>query len=775
MMHSTDSSGNLQDHHSSSKSSSSYASMATKSSATTYNRRDPHTHNPMVILQQRQRVLDLFEEEENKSESKIHVQSPAALKFQASLMRQIHHNKCQEHANALLGVPTSSSNDSSSPHPTFLSIPPLSRTSTATSASSTITSSSGTCRNDNVRLMDRLRQRPLLFLGMLLIFARSIHTKPNYYLDARNWLRRSSSVRRMSVESAGEGFASQKAQHGKTAATSSHVAQIVAASPEVGYLDVIGMAHSIPTCSMLHAINIGKAHPTTHQDQVYNYARQDLVLSLYNHPYAPDGGDVGGSSMVMVAKFEASSLTQTTEPSTTNITGEINPGGAGGQDVLVARFLIGRNHWKKIVLAAAPKATTKDSSSSSSTFTAITVDKYKGSQTEHLPIWVDPSLSQHHYYYDEYESSKVRKKMTKKKHIALHFQLTDLRRKATTKTSKLLEDIHRKLHKRIKQSKSGMTNAPHPVAPKAFLAVAAMIRESSSTQSTSGVEVCKDICLYLRLEQWLLHYRGLGIQHFYILDNAPFEEPIPEAFRSLQDRQGVTYIRTNNLPYTTSSNNHVADCPEHNSDMMQPGRTLMENAILKSANVDWLLLANLDELLVPQWQLHHDNSVTTNTTNTTTTTTSSNSEMEAPRDLAHWITQTLASDKSSKDIISLALTKRQVCAASQSRESVQQALSLATTTMNDTTLLSSRHQDLSTKDNRREKALLVRTSKVGTILNGLVHAFPTTATTSNDDEAIIMKTKGSMNKTLHLDPQQQAWMAKVEFAPHGKSFRCLPW
>lgn len=266
------------------------------------------------------------------------------------------------------------------------------------------------------------------------------------------------------------------------------VPQFVVASPEVGYLDVVG------TTEWTHQ-NCGKDWP--------EYTNEDLALSLGHHN----------------TKFSASSSINDHQPS---------------GSILVARFRIGRKQWKSIVDGS------RNSTKGPPTVTIL--DRRQDADIEDLPVWVDPSLSQ---YYSNHPLPAAQTKQSEKK------------------------------------SGTAMEVTKQSAPSKHFLATTVILRTGALTSLSCGAT-----CLQKRLQTWLEHYRRLGVNRFYIVDNAASEEPSIDL--SPNEAKGVTYIRTQ-IPYEDTT------C---HGDITLPGKTLLHNAILKAANVEWLLMVELDELVV---------------------------------------------------------------------------------------------------------------------------------------------------------------------------------
>lgn len=169
-------------------------------------------------------------------------------------------------------------------------------------------------------------------------------------------------------------------------------------------------------------------------------------------------------------------------------------------------------------------------------------DKKQDMEFHDLPLWVDPTLSQ--YYSNHPLPTPPEKKASEQV--------------ATTSSMKPLSDS------------------------KNFLGVALSLRSGESSSS------CDNQCLHNRIRFWLAHHRDQGVDQFYILHNVGMDAEVEPVGLLGHETAGVTYIRTQIPDQDITCQHHVAF----------PGEKLLQNAILKAANVEWLVLLKLDELLI---------------------------------------------------------------------------------------------------------------------------------------------------------------------------------
>jgi hypothetical protein len=203
-----------------------------------------------------------------------------------------------------------------------------------------------------------------------------------------------------------------------------------------------------------------------------------------------------------------------------------------GHTILLARFLVGRTQWRDIILQNAATATVN---STRTLPTAMIVDrKRQGRATGKLPIWIDPALV---HYYSNLPSTISNATIT----------LTPMTSFNTT-------------------------------SPQGFMGVATIIRSDESSHISDADVVVQ---LQSQVQTWVQHYRDLGVEQFYIVDNVPSSEPSIHLQRHI-DAHGVTYIRASNEEYPYED----VDCQ---GVAVFPGQWLLEHAVLKAANVEWML------------------------------------------------------------------------------------------------------------------------------------------------------------------------------------------
>lgn len=101
-----------------------------------------------------------------------------------------------------------------------------------------------------------------------------------------------------------------------------------------------------------------------------------------------------------------------------------------------------------------------------------------------------------------------------------------------------------------------------------------------------------------RLQFWMKHYQSIGVDHFYIIDNeVDVNKP---NLQEIENMPNVTYIRLPNVQFDGYR-------LEDNLKGLRygfPGQVVMENAVLRMVNTEWLVYTDLDELIVPAMHNH---------------------------------------------------------------------------------------------------------------------------------------------------------------------------
>lgn len=93
-----------------------------------------------------------------------------------------------------------------------------------------------------------------------------------------------------------------------------------------------------------------------------------------------------------------------------------------------------------------------------------------------------------------------------------------------------------------------------------------------------------------RLNWWLNHYRSLGVDHFYIVDNEPNPETTPNL--DVANSHGdITYIRAPSIHYDFKR------CTRKKQTVS--GQSILENTVIRMARAEWLVVCDVDEFLVP--------------------------------------------------------------------------------------------------------------------------------------------------------------------------------
>ena len=90
-----------------------------------------------------------------------------------------------------------------------------------------------------------------------------------------------------------------------------------------------------------------------------------------------------------------------------------------------------------------------------------------------------------------------------------------------------------------------------------------------------------------RLDWWFQHYRSLGVQHFYVIDNE-HDHRLPNLMVNGTD---VTYIRAANHEYDYKG------CRPGRHTVS--GQSLLENMVIRMAHTEWLVALDVDEFILP--------------------------------------------------------------------------------------------------------------------------------------------------------------------------------
>lgn len=94
---------------------------------------------------------------------------------------------------------------------------------------------------------------------------------------------------------------------------------------------------------------------------------------------------------------------------------------------------------------------------------------------------------------------------------------------------------------------------------------------------------------------WIQHHKTAGVEHFYVFDN---ENNVAKPnIRVIEDRNDVTYIRAPGLHYDAFRLREPDD--PANLAWGLAGQVIIENALIRMAYSQWLLVSDSDELFVP--------------------------------------------------------------------------------------------------------------------------------------------------------------------------------
>lgn len=97
-----------------------------------------------------------------------------------------------------------------------------------------------------------------------------------------------------------------------------------------------------------------------------------------------------------------------------------------------------------------------------------------------------------------------------------------------------------------------------------------------------------------RLMVWIKHHRSVGVEHFYIFDNE--NDETKANLLAIEQLEDVTYLRIPGVHYDAFILNEPVG---FNLRWSLAGQVLIENALIRMAYTEWLLVSDSDELFVP--------------------------------------------------------------------------------------------------------------------------------------------------------------------------------